>query len=466
MTETTDSPAPRALSFNEQDPMLLEVQKTGRLPQTWWANPTLTLALGKLCQSMAASSMVPADFRNKPENVQIALAAGLPLGLSPLACVQSVAVINGRPTLWGDAVMAQVLAHPSLVSLSEEITGTIKDEDYRVAITITRKLPSGVEQTITREFSVEDAKKASLWKKAGPWSNYPARMVYNRARAFALRDLFADVLGGISLAADNEEVIHEVVATVRDAPPETTVDESPGLAPSSEPAPPAPPKKPRKARHYKTKPRAMKEGDTFGEPPKVYLRDSWLELDDLTVQDLANLPAIVIYPEGSPVQNRIDHFISDDEQPNRVADEQAQAEAAAALNNSNERSQGEDPDEVEDKKLVGSGGATVLRGWCKTLDELEEGGVHFDTTDGTVSICNGDGWREVKPDEATLHANVMDHLAEHMAKALTKWCQTQRMDREDAMDWAKDKLALKKSPAKFLALTTSQLAELVFESEG
>jgi hypothetical protein len=46
-------------------------------------------------------------------------------------------------------------------------------------------------------FNMEDAKKAGLAGKQGPWQTAPKRMLQMRARAFAARDLFADALKGI-----------------------------------------------------------------------------------------------------------------------------------------------------------------------------------------------------------------------------------------------------------------------------
>jgi hypothetical protein len=59
---------------------------------------------------------------------------------------------------------------------------------------------------VTAKFSVEDAKRAGLWAKQGPWSAYPKRMLQMRARGFALRDAFPDVLKGMITA---EEAIDE-----------------------------------------------------------------------------------------------------------------------------------------------------------------------------------------------------------------------------------------------------------------
>jgi hypothetical protein len=56
------------------------------------------------------------------------------------------------------------------------------------------------------EFSIEDAKRAGLLGKSGPWQQYTARMLTLRARAFALRDKFADVLKGLSMAEEAMDI--------------------------------------------------------------------------------------------------------------------------------------------------------------------------------------------------------------------------------------------------------------------
>lgn len=53
-----------------------------------------------------------------------------------------------------------------------------------------------------RTFSMDDAKVAGLLGKSGPWTQYPKRMRQMRARAFALRDVFPDVLRGMPIAEE------------------------------------------------------------------------------------------------------------------------------------------------------------------------------------------------------------------------------------------------------------------------
>lgn len=136
---------------------------------------------------IASSDMVPKDYINKPGNVLVAVQTGAELGLKPMQSLQGIAVINGRPAIWGDAMWALVTSHPEFESFTDDNT------DTKSTIILKRR----GQPAITRSFSMDDAKKAGLSGKQGPWSTNPKRMMQMRARAFAARDLFADALKGI-----------------------------------------------------------------------------------------------------------------------------------------------------------------------------------------------------------------------------------------------------------------------------
>lgn len=146
---------------------------------------------------MADSDMVPKDFKGKPGNCLIAMQWGMEVGLKPLQALQNIAVINGRPSIWGDALIALVLASPVCKGVVERYEGT--GEDYRAVCVAKRH---GAEDVVS-EFSLRDAKAAGLFGKQGPWTQYRDRMLKMRARAFALRDQFADVIKGISIAEES-----------------------------------------------------------------------------------------------------------------------------------------------------------------------------------------------------------------------------------------------------------------------
>lgn len=146
----------------------------------------------KLADILADSSIVPKDFIGKPGNVLVAIQWGMELGLKPMQAMQNIAVINGRPSLWGDAVLALVLASPLCEYIDEwEENGTAFCKVKR------RGKPEDIQR-----FGDEEAKKAGLSGKQGPWSQYPQRMKKMRARSFAIRDNFADVLKGIQIAEE------------------------------------------------------------------------------------------------------------------------------------------------------------------------------------------------------------------------------------------------------------------------
>lgn len=141
---------------------------------------------------LADSDMVPKDFKGKPANCLIAMQWGMEIGLKPLQAMQNIAVINGRPSLWGDALIA--LARSS--TMCEYIVETQNDTSA------TCKVKRRGEPEQERTFSLTDAKMAGLMGKQGPWTQYPKRMMQMRARAFAIRDVFPDVLKGLSVAEE------------------------------------------------------------------------------------------------------------------------------------------------------------------------------------------------------------------------------------------------------------------------
>jgi hypothetical protein len=85
-----------------------------------------------------------------------------------------------------------------LGSFSETIEQQIDPATIHLRWVATCELKrTNLKDPITRTFTSDDAKRAGLWQKPGPWSQYPKRMLTIRARAFALRDAFPDILAGL-----------------------------------------------------------------------------------------------------------------------------------------------------------------------------------------------------------------------------------------------------------------------------
>jgi hypothetical protein len=148
---------------------------------------------------VAKSGMAPKGI-GTPEAIVVAVEMGLEIGLKPMQALQSIAVINGRPSVGGDAAKALVMASGEMELCQEVASG--HDDDYGYTCTIKRV---GHPPESTR-FTIRDAKRAQLWGKAGPWTQYPQRMLQMRARSWRLRDSFPDVLRGVRIAEEEMDV--------------------------------------------------------------------------------------------------------------------------------------------------------------------------------------------------------------------------------------------------------------------
>lgn len=140
---------------------------------------------------LAGSEMVPKQFRGKPGDCLIAMQWGYEVSLKPLQALQSIAVINGKPGIYGDAGKA-ILLNAGCVIEEDDIEVIRQQGIARCRITRPGRPP------VERSFSVEDAKTAGIWGKEGPWRTYPFRQMAWRAFWFAARDAAADLLRGFA----------------------------------------------------------------------------------------------------------------------------------------------------------------------------------------------------------------------------------------------------------------------------
>lgn len=133
---------------------------------------------------------------SRPEQLSVRIIAGQEVGLSPVQSVSNIMVVNGKATIWGDAALALVRASGLMESHDEQCDG-------EHGVVHTRRKG---EQEREFRFSIDDAKKAGLWDKDGPWQTSPNRMLTLRARAFALRDVYTDVLCGLAITEEERDI--------------------------------------------------------------------------------------------------------------------------------------------------------------------------------------------------------------------------------------------------------------------
>jgi hypothetical protein len=176
---------------------------------------------------LANSNMVPKQYMGKPQDIMVCIQWGMEMGLAPMQALQNIAVINGKPSVYGDAMMALVQASP----VCEGVEESIEDEGTPnpVAVCVARRKGRA---PVTVRFSVEDAKRAGLWGKQGPWQAYPKRMLQMRARGFALRDAYPDVLKGLISVEEAQDYPEETKRPAKDITPRNPLDALQASAPA------------------------------------------------------------------------------------------------------------------------------------------------------------------------------------------------------------------------------------------
>ena len=150
----------------------------------------------QLADMLANSNLVPKSYQGKAGDVLVACQWGSEIGLKPLQALQNIAVINNVPAVWGDALVALVRGSGLCEYIKQDW-----DPSTKTAICSVKRRGEPEE---TRTFSEEDARLAGHLNKDTYKKNLQ-RMLSIRARAFALRDVFADVLKGLKVAEEVED---------------------------------------------------------------------------------------------------------------------------------------------------------------------------------------------------------------------------------------------------------------------
>jgi len=206
-----------AVALNDQQPRLPTMNAGGAVkaivPQNFedaW----------RIASAVVKAGMAPRGLETA-EKAMVAIMHGLEVGLTPMNALQSIAVVNGRPTIWGDGAIGLARGSGLLEWMDEKFEGEEGKDNFTAVCLVKRR---GEPNPTRSEFSIAEAKTAGLWTKRGrdgqptPWQLYPKRMLKMRARAFALRDGFADVLKGLSIKEEVED--YQIKGdTPRDEPP-------------------------------------------------------------------------------------------------------------------------------------------------------------------------------------------------------------------------------------------------------
>lgn len=166
--------------------------------------PTDMESAFRMASAFAASGMLPKTYYSDGKEAAggkafTAMQIGAEVGLLPMQAIQSIAVVNGNATIWGDTQKGLVENSGLCEYIHESYEGELMLDEKTPnpefkAICATKRIGRA---EVREEFTQADAKRAGLWGKSGPWTTHPKRMMRYKARAFVLRDVYPDVLKGL-----------------------------------------------------------------------------------------------------------------------------------------------------------------------------------------------------------------------------------------------------------------------------
>jgi hypothetical protein len=162
---------------------------------------TTTTPLGDrmtYAKALAEANLLPAAYRKQPANVLLAMEYADALGLSPIAAIQGVHVIDGKPTASAQLIGALVR------KAGHRLRVQVADDGTAARATIIRR--DDPEFEFVSVWTLDRAQAAGLTGK-GTWKQYPTNLLKARAITEVARDACPEVLSGVAYTA--EELGHD-----------------------------------------------------------------------------------------------------------------------------------------------------------------------------------------------------------------------------------------------------------------
>jgi len=156
----------------------------------------------KTAEMLCKAKCIPQCFWENPADALVVIQSGHELGLSPMRSLQNMMIVNNRPSIYGDAMLAVCQATKGKVGGFIDCIEVYDDKTGEWTCTVTRdgRAP------ITRTFTMQEAKDGGFLSKSGPWQTSRKRMMQVRPRSFALRDMFADILMGVLTVEEMQDI--------------------------------------------------------------------------------------------------------------------------------------------------------------------------------------------------------------------------------------------------------------------
>lgn len=179
------------------------------------ATQTIAVAreAARLAEFYSKSDMIPAQFRDKPANVFIALQFAWRIGMDPFMVMQGMYVVQGRPGLEAKFVIALVNASGLFADpLDFDFSGTPGKPDWTCTVSA-KRTRTGKECKLDFKYSVAEA-EGWVSKGGSKWKTMPDQMMRYRAAAFFARVYCPEVIMGMQTTDEIDDTPRETLNTL------------------------------------------------------------------------------------------------------------------------------------------------------------------------------------------------------------------------------------------------------------
>lgn len=169
----------------------------------------------RFAEAVAQSGVAPSGLKT-PVSVLVVMQMGMELGYTPMQAIRNVwAGPDGKPNEYVESAWARVLASGLVEDWSQEV------DDRKATFKVKRK---GVKSELVSTFTFDQAERAGISKPGGNWHRYRERMLLARAKGYAIKDAFPDVVRGMEIADRPADDYYRGPERAKDVTPPSTPD--------------------------------------------------------------------------------------------------------------------------------------------------------------------------------------------------------------------------------------------------
>ena len=175
-------------------------------------------------RELANSGLLPASYRKNPANVLWAMEYGEMLGLSPMAAMTGVHVIDGKPTASAGLISGLVRQAGHRL----RVWGDDKSATCEITRSDDAKHIFRVTWTLRKEPGDNPSAEVAGLLSKGVWKQYPAAMLKSRVITQCARDSCEEVLFGLHYTPEELGADVDEDGVVVEDPPQQLADRSGG----------------------------------------------------------------------------------------------------------------------------------------------------------------------------------------------------------------------------------------------